>query len=176
MFTTEQLAIISTRVYSIAYKIKFTLPTGEIKWTTLPHDTSDGYVNENYITGVSDFKQSNGTSDNTASIDIIGTQAMLAAFANCQGGYVSIDVGIYKDIKDIKWSNAFNGIISKYGISREIGKVVIALELTDRIGNMNSTNSRLLTPQDQEYRYSGDTCLKYMADSQDAVFWGKDIK
>lgn len=172
MFTTEQKDIIATGRYSIYLFYDFELPSGTIKWTTMPYDYG-GYESENFILGNGNMTTKQNMAGVSSSLEIAGNISMLAAFDGCRNSKVTIKIGIRND-GDVFISDLFIGMIDKYEINRQGNDVKLLLDLTDTTSSTGNKNARLLT-MDAQLKYSGDQCLKNMVSSEQAVFWGKEV-
>jgi len=164
------LSAVQSGRYTKLIRFGFSLPSGEIKWTTEPYD-NNGFESQNFILGAGNVVQGSGLDASSASIEIAGTLANYAAFNGCENSPVVVELAINDPGE---WVTLFDGLVDQYQLESGISKNRIILELADFVSAKSGTNTYQLTPNDQARRYPGDTCLKYMQDSTEPTFWGAE--
>jgi hypothetical protein len=174
MFTSAQKAIMAANSFKAALFYTFNLPSGVIKWTTMPYDY-DGYEAQNFILANDKLQQSKAMTQNTTSIEMAGTISVLSAFSGSQSSSVEIKLGVYTSANNVELSTSFIGNIDALKITGEEGNARLLVELSDRITSLANKKVRSLTPHAQETNFNGDQCLKFISADNTEVFWGKEV-
>ena len=174
MLSSAQLAAVQSGRYEKHLRFTFGLKTGQIKWTSQPYD-DDGFSAQSFVVGLGEVVQATGLEANTAKIELAGALSVLAAFENCENAPVHIEMIIVKDgLKIDNWVTLYSGVIDRYNIKHGPTKNRLLLEMVDFVTAKSGTNTYQMTQNDQARRFNGDTCLQYMDESSQSLFWGAE--